>query len=188
MLRKHWIMLLTLSVVGVVGIGVIGCGGETPGTQETPEEPADSGPQAAVREFLDAVRNGNDHTTEQMLTRAARTTTRSLGMDVAPRGSDTAEFEIGEVEFIAEDGARVACTLSDLDKNRQRQTEKLVWMLRREPEGWRIAGVAATLVAGEPPRKLNFESLEEMRALNGQGQRPPAQAQLPDSAPGAIQR
>ncbi|HYW78552.1 MAG TPA: hypothetical protein VE890_03210 [Thermoguttaceae bacterium] len=181
MLRKYWIILLALSVVGVVG-----CGGETP---ETPAEPAEPGPQAAVKEFLEAVRNGDDTTTERMLTTAARTTTRSLGMDMAPSRSDTAQFEVGDVEFVTEDGARVVCTLSDLDANNQRQSETLVWMLRHEPEGWRIAGLAATLIEGEPPRKLDFENIEEMRALRDQGRRPPAQAQLPpDGAPGTIQR
>ncbi len=172
---------MTLSVVGVICVGVIGSGE----TQEPQKEPADPGPQAAVREFLDAVRNGDDQATEQMLTTAARTTTRSLGMEIRPMGSDTAEFEIGEVEYIAEDGARVACTLSDLDVNNQRQTEKIVWMLRHESEGWRIAGLA-TIVEGKHAREVDFESLEGMRKLKaGQGG---AQAQLPDRAPGTVQR
>ena len=178
MLRKHWIMLLTLSV-----IGVIGCGGETP---KTPEEPSESGPQAAVKEFLEAFRNGDDQATEQMLTAAARATTRSAGVKVAPEGSDTVEFEIGEVKYIAEDGVQVACTWSDLDENNQRQAENLVWMLRKESEGWRIAGLAATRNKGESPRKLDFENLDEMRALKAA--RDSVQAQLPAGAPGTIQR
>ena len=35
-------------------------------------------------------------------------------------------------------------------------------MVRQEPEGWRIAGVAATVFKGEPPLLLNFEDPEEM--------------------------
>lgn len=182
MLRKNWILLLSVSVIGIIGVGVVGCGDKTP---ETSEEPADPGPQAAVRKFLDAVRNGDDQATEQMLTTTARTTTRSLGMNISPVGSDTAEFEIGEVEYIADDGARVACTLSDLDVNNQRQTEKIIWMLRHESEGWRIAGLA-TIVEGKAAGKVDFESLEGMRKLKaGQGG---TQAQLPDRAPGTIQR
>jgi len=179
MLRKHWMMLLALSVISVVGCG---------GTKESQEEPADPGPEAAVTEFLNAVRDGDDEKTEQMLTVTARQTTQSLDMNVAPAGSDTAEFEIGEVEYLADDGARVACTLSDLDQNRQRHTQELIWMLRREPNGWRIAGVAAMSGEGEAPKALNFESLEEMRMLHDASQQLPGQAQRPENSQGAIQR
>lgn len=179
MLRKHWMMLLSLSVIGVLGCGE---------TEEPQEEPADVGPGAAVREFLNAVREGNDEKTQQMLTETARQTAEKLGMNLSPPRSDTAVFEIGEVEYLTEDGARVACTLSDLDQNQQRQTQEVIWMLRLEPEGWRIAGVAASLVEGQPPRKLDFESLKEMRALNEGGPQPPAQAQRPENSQGPIQR
>jgi hypothetical protein len=52
--------------------------------------------------------------------------------------------------------------LSDLDADSQRRSEDVVWVLRREPEGWRIGGVAATPFKGEPPLLLNFEDPEEM--------------------------
>ena len=35
-------------------------------------------------------------------------------------------------------------------------------MVRREGDGWRIAGVAATVFPGEPPLLLDFEKPEEM--------------------------
>ena len=173
MLRKHGMMLLTLSAIGVIGCG---------SAPEPQKEPADAGPQAAVEEFLDALRNGDDHRTEQMLTAAARETTKAVGMVVAPIGSDTIQFEIGEVEYLADDGARVACTLSDLGQNQQRETQELIWMLRLEPEGWRIAGMAAVLVEGEPPRALDFENLEIMRAFD-RARKPPVQSQRPESLP-----
>ena len=40
-------------------------------------------------------------------------------------------------------------------------------MVRREPRGWRVAGMAATPFPGEPPVLLDFENLEEtIRKVN----------------------
>jgi len=186
MLRTHWIMLLTLSMIGVAGCGDKPEGPETPGPSQTSTEPTESEPQAALREFLDAIRKGEDQAVERMLTRAARETTRSLDLHLSPSRSDTAQFEIGPVEYVGEDGARVACVLSDLGSNDERRTDELVWMLRHEPEGWRIAGFAATMVEGEPPKKLDFENPEEMRLLKAA--RDSAQARVPSGDPNATPR
>lgn len=203
MWRKHWVVLSV-----ALAVGMIGCG-------KSAEQPKTvAGPETAVAEFLQAVRSGNDAKTSEMLTTAARETTAALGMPLTPSGSDTAEFKVGAVEYVGEDGARVACTLSDLDENLQRQSQELVWMVRREPQGWRIAGVAIPLGDGQPPRALNFESREDMAQLAGgaaatsspaqtqaQAQaQPPAQAQTqaqpqvqpqaqrPESPPDSVRR
>ena len=155
-MAKHWTVLSA-----ALAVGMIGCGKSAEQTKTV------AGPETAVAEFLQAVRSGNDAKTSQMLTTAARETTAALGMPLTPSGSDTAEFKVGAVEYVGDDGARVTCTLSDLDENLQRQSQELVWMVRREPEGWRIAGVAIPLGDGQPPRALNFESREDMGQLAG---------------------
>ena len=63
---------------------------------------------------------------------------------------------------MGEDGARVACTWTDLDADGQPKTDEAIWVVRREPEGWRIVGVAAMVFPGEPPVVLNFEDPEDM--------------------------
>ena len=181
MWREHWIVWLA-----VVAVGVTGCGGpdetgrgansdrdtemQSPVVNWNPSvagqtTPAGlSGPAAAVFEFHEAVRTGNDEKAASMLTATARRKIAEMDppVVVAPPGSDTAKFEVGRVEYLAEDGARVASTWSDRDEDSQRRTDELLWMVRREPEGWRIAGVAATVFEGEPPVLLNFEDPEEM--------------------------
>lgn len=172
MWRTSWIVWSALLAVGVMGCGGSdqtgpgpgagggdvqsggGAGGNTGGER--------AGPAAAVFDFLEAVRTGNDEKAALMLTKTARRKTAELNMEVAPPGSDTAQFKVGQVEYLAEDGARVASTWSDLDENSQRRTDEILWIVRREPEGWRLAGVAATVFQGEPPLLLNFEDPEEM--------------------------
>jgi hypothetical protein len=161
MWRTSWIAWMA-----VVAIGVAGCGGsdETPGGggEGGNARAEQAGPAAAVYDFLEAVRTGDDETARIMLTPLARRRTAERDMQVAPEGSDTAEFEIGQIEYLAEDGARVATTWSDLDGNLQRRTDQITWMLRRGSEGWRIAGAAATVFPGEPPLLLDFEDPDEM--------------------------
>jgi len=39
---------------------------------------------------------------------------------------------------------------------------EIVWVLRREKEGWRLAGMATELVPGQEPQFLNFEDPDDM--------------------------
>jgi hypothetical protein len=120
-----------------------------------------SEPAAAVAVFLDAVRRGDDEKILQLYTVRARQEATRLKEHFAPKGSDTAQFTVGNVEYLAEDGARVACTWSDLDQVGQRHTMEFLWTLRREPQGWRVAGMVATPFPGEDPVLLDFENLDE---------------------------
>jgi len=164
--------------LAVVAVGLFGCGG----SEQTAQKPEAGGAEAqsgggakaddpsqvkeavtaAVFEFLEAVRTGNDDQAAQMLTGLARKKTAESGLEVAPPGSDTAQFKVGEVKLLPNDRAQVTSTWSDLDEKSQRRADTITWMLRRQPEGWRIAGVMATVFAGEPPLLLNFEDPEEM--------------------------
>ena len=119
------------------------------------------GPQAAVYEFLEAIRSGDDRKATDMLTTVAREKWGELGRSLNPPASDTARFEIGGVEYLAEDGARVACRWTDLDENGQLQTDDSLWMVRRESAGWRIAGTATVVFEGEPPLLLDYEDPED---------------------------
>ncbi len=162
---------ITAAGIGLsVLISLAGCGKpETPDVDLNPgpsggqtDASTDETPQGAVSIFLSAVCAGNDEHAGSMLTDIARRKTAEMDLEVAPPGSDTAQFRIGEVELVGEDGARVACTWSDLDEEGERTEEQILWVLRREPEGWRIAGMAPTIFPGEPPLLLNFEDPEEM--------------------------
>jgi hypothetical protein len=120
------------------------------------------GPAAAAYEFLEAVRTGNDEKARSLLSSVAREKTAALNRSVTPAASDTATFTVGKVEYVNQDGARVACTWTDLGENNQRVNDEAIWVLRLEDAGWRIAGVAAQVVPGEPPLLLNFEDPDDM--------------------------
>lgn len=149
-----------------IGQSGTGSGAPTAATSETPANPASIAslepPAQAVYQWLDAIRTGNDAVATAMLTQVARQKALEQDRSVRPAASDTARFQVGSVEYIGEDGARVASRWTDLDENGQPQTDEALWVLRKEADGWRIAGVAATVFDGEPPLLLNFEDPEEM--------------------------
>lgn len=126
------------------------------------ESPKLAGPAAAVHEFLEAVRTGNDEQAARMLSTLAREKTAALNRNVTPPASDTAKFTVGKVEYVGEDGAQVESSWTDLNMDGDPTTDDAIWVLRKEEAGWRIAGVAVVIFPGEPPLLLNFEDPEDM--------------------------
>src|SRR5437762_2724858 len=59
---------------------------------------AQSNPDQAVFDFLEAVRTGNDRLAAAMLTPLARQKTAEYELVVAPPGSPTAKFKVGKFE------------------------------------------------------------------------------------------
>ena len=161
---------------GVLIVLLVGCGKPVPNGQSAAKSqgpnsaagdnvaaPAKlSGPAAAVSEFLEAVRTGNDDKAARMLSTLAREKTAALNRNVTPPASDTARFTIGKVEHVGKDGARVASSWTDLDVDGEPQTDEALWIVRLEDKGWRIAGVGVLVFPGEPLLLLNFEDPEDM--------------------------
>ena len=155
-------MLLSMFLVAAIA----GCGGSEDSAPaesegEGSDQAASVAPDAAVGEFLEAVRVGNDQEAAAMFTPLARQRVAELNIQVAPQGSDTASFSVGEVEYLTEDGARVAATWTDLDEDGKPRTDEMTWMVRRVPEGWRVAGMATVVFPGEPQLLLDFEKPQE---------------------------
>ena len=178
MIRFAW-----LAVLAVLAVGPLGCAksDSAGGTAQAPAgsapagsapvaaapkqqlpPPAASTPGEAVQSFLEAVRLGNDEQAGQMLTATARQKTAELNMVVAPPGSDTASYKIGEVRAVGNDGAHVASSWTDMDQERNKRTDQITWILRKQPEGWRIAGMATKIFPDQEPVVLNFENPQDM--------------------------
>lgn len=159
-----------LAVALLVSAGVAGCSqseksAPTAAATTMPAAPATAqaaSPADAVREFLEAVRLGDDAKAQGMLTELAQKKTTEMNMVVAPPGSDTAKYEVGAMQM-AEDGtARVASVWSDLDHEGKRRTDKITWILRQESSQWRIVGMATQIMPDQGPVVLNFENPQAM--------------------------
>lgn len=162
MLRAKWFALLAISVASY------GCGNQSAETSQSVADPAATAsnndlaaktatPDSTVSTFLNSVKSGDDAGAAALLTELARTKTQEMDMAVAPPGSDTATFEVGQVEMVGDDQAHVASNWSDVDHQGATRTDQITWILRKESAGWRIAGMAAQIFPDQDPVVLNFE-------------------------------
>jgi hypothetical protein len=177
---KHVSPLLVLVLIGPSWIG---CGksestetaNSTPETTAVATETAGSGvfaaqtkfdttPDAAVLAFLEALRDGDNALAEALLTNKARDETSRQGWTVQPPGTPTAKFRIGDVDFLSSDkcGAHVTSIWSEQDGAGNSVSYEIVWALRQQSDGWRIAGMATQIADSEAPVFLNFEDPNEM--------------------------
>jgi hypothetical protein len=121
------------------------------------------GPKLTVYQFLDSLRTGNDEKANSLLSALAREKTAAMDYRLTPTASDNARFSIDNVDYVGDDGARVAMTWTDVDDDGKPTSDKAVWVLRKEAEGWRVVGTAAIFFPGEEPVLLNFENPAEVK-------------------------
>jgi hypothetical protein len=128
---------------------------------------ADSSPEKVVTEFLNAMKTGNDGVAAGLLTATAREETAKHSLAVQPPGSPTAEYEISEGQLSEDDStvAQVGCLWTEKDAQGADHTEEVVWVLRKNPEGWRVFGMATQMPTRQDPVFFNFEDPAEMTAL-----------------------
>lgn len=148
----------------MVTIPMLGCSGGR--SDSAPASTAVEPAKAAVATFLDAVKRGDDAAARGMLTKVAAAKTQEMGISVAPPVPATATYSIRECEIVAdsEDLMHVATTWTDTDSDGFTTTDNVVWVVRLDPEGWRVVGMAMRVFDDMPPLLLNFEDPADMVA------------------------
>ncbi|MFM8892073.1 MAG: hypothetical protein ACKOTB_10725 [Planctomycetia bacterium] len=154
--------VLTILGCMVAAATMAGCSsrGVSVGTSAT--EPA----KATVTAFLEAIKRGDDTAARAMLTKVARAKTEELGISVAPPVTSSSTYTIRESEVVGDgdDIVHVSTTWTDTDSDGFTTTENIIWAVRLDPEGWRVAGMATKIFDDMPPLLLNFEDPEDMIA------------------------
>lgn len=158
-----------------------------------PLPPASATPESVVRLFLQAARSGDETTATQLLTRKARQETEKEGLALEPPGTPTMKFAIADAEIPSDDpqAAYVGSTWTEMDSQNQ-ESFAVTWILRRQSDGWRIAGMATQTTPTEQPLWLNFEDPEHVqrikREIGGEPQRTVADDPLTARQPGGSNR
>jgi len=157
--RRLVVVLATIGCFWLVGSRGLAAGAETDPTKTAPAK-------AAVAAFLDAVKRGDDATARGLLTKVARAKTEELGISVAPPVADTATYAVRECEIVGEAGdvAHVATVWTDVEADGSQSSENVIWVVRLDPEGWRVVGMALRVFDDMPPLLLNFEDPDDMVA------------------------
>jgi len=119
-------------------------------------------PQTTVVDFLAAVKAGDDNAATSLLSTAAQRDAWSNGMGITTEGFPNAEFDITEVAYLKENQeAHVMCKGKDQAVTGGEAQFDCVWMLKHEPHGWTIYGMASVVDGFNVP--LNFENQMEMQ-------------------------
>lgn len=141
----------------VAAVGCLGKGGSSAKIESA---------KASVVAFLDAIKHGDDAAAQGLLTKVARAKTAEMGISVTQPFNDTASYTIRECEMVgeADDLVHVGTTWTDTDKDGFKATENVIWVVRLDPEGWRVVGMATRVFEDLPPLLLNFEDPEDMIA------------------------
>ncbi|NDC53691.1 MAG: hypothetical protein EBZ74_05215 [Planctomycetia bacterium] len=155
-----WGLCFACGLALLVALGT-GCSGSGAGGDAALGEA-----KAALARFLDAVRRGDETAAAGMLSQTARTKTQELGISVAPPVNSTATCTVGDAELVGDTGAlaHVGTVWSDTGADGLQTSESVLWALRRDPEGWRVVGMAMNVFDDLPPLLLNFEDPEDMLA------------------------
>jgi len=130
---------------------------------------SEDGPDEVVRAFLEAARSGEDATATLLLTDRARAETEREGLALDPPGTPSMKYEIGKVEYHDQD-PHAAYVNSQWIETSPRTDDRfeVVWVLRRQSQGWRIAGMAAQMEANQPAVFLNFEDPQDVARIKSE--------------------
>lgn len=130
----------------------------------------DSKPDEVVTAFLEAARSGDESVATQLLTRKAQVETEKEGLTLDPPGTPSMQYRIEKVEYdeSIKDAAYVNSVWTDSAAGPTESPFEVVWVLRRQSDGWRIAGMAAQIDPGELPVFMNFEEPDDVLRLKGQ--------------------
>ncbi len=144
-------------------------------------------PAGVVAQFYDALRDGDNTTIGQLLTDKARDETAKNGLKVLSQENSALTYQVGETEYVTEamDGAHVASFWIEPDERSQPVSTEVVWILRKQANGWRVAGFAQVF-DNELPVLFDLESAEDtLRAKEyvdtyGRQTEPPVQTANPE--------
>ena len=125
--------------------------------------PANASPEQVVTVFLNALRSGDSPTTESLLTSKARHELAQHSLSVDVQSAPNAVYQVRPAEGVPGDpsGAHVSSVWTEKFDDGD-ETYEIVWVVRRQPEGWRLAGMAMELIPGQGMQILNFENPEDM--------------------------
>jgi hypothetical protein len=133
----------------------------TPATQPI-AVPPNASPDYIVSVFLNALRSGDSPTTESLLTSKARQELARHSLSVDVQSAPNVTYQVRPADILKDSsGAHVSSVWTEKFDDGD-ETYEIVWALRRQPEGWRLAGMAMELVPGQQKQFLNFEDPEDM--------------------------
>jgi hypothetical protein len=132
-----------------------------------PVQPS-SPPDEVVKAFLNALKAGDDGITAGLLTTVAREETAKSNLAVQPPGTPNAQYQVTAAQVDPQDPtlAQVACVWTETDDQGGQRNDEVIWVLKKESQGWRVCGMASHLPTRKEPVLFNFEDPAEMMRVS----------------------
>lgn len=151
-------------VLSAATILAMGCS-ESPALQSAAAQPATKAvpapsnePVAASAEtFMRAILSGDTAGAAGLLTSRAATRYAADPSVLTPMGMAVERFEVGQIRLLDEDEAAVQCHVTEPGAS---EPQELCCLLKLEPAGWRVCGLACDSGTGEPT-VISFEEAAE---------------------------
>jgi hypothetical protein len=143
----------------------------------------DATPEDVVQRFLEAAQDRDRTVIEQLLTKAALRETARAGLEIEPPGSPSTQYEIRPAELSPENprAAYVEVRCSETDSTGHTDSSEIVWVLRKESRGWRVAGMSMPSEDGSF-LTWNFEEPADMAEIRRHVNAEPDGDDLPGGA------
>ncbi|HEX3997786.1 MAG TPA: hypothetical protein VHX65_04490 [Pirellulales bacterium] len=126
----------------------------------------DAAPDKTITAFLKAAQTGNKPLLSALLSTVARAETAKNGISFQLDTYQNSKFEVGKYEFVTpqKDGAHVACVWIDCDEKGNEYKHDVIWVLRKEPDGWRVVGMITRPFPDKDPVVFNYEDIPSLVA------------------------
>lgn len=123
----------------------------------------DASAKEVCQRFLGLLAQDERVLAEQLLTQRALKVTVNAGLELEAMGGDGSSIEVGDAIYATSRAqvAQVPCSVKEKDGDKQ----SLVWMMRRNESGWRIAGLIVN--SGKSQELLSFENKADVAAIMG---------------------
>lgn len=187
---------------GLLLLAAIGCGSKDTGTVTADGKgaaaPAPANQTAVVTNgastepgeivalFLDSLRRGDEKAANGVLTGQAQASLAQTDYTIDPLGTPDGKYTIGRVGFVDGDNTTglVEClwTEPNPEAGKPPVEMEIVCEVHKEPQGWRISGMAVKMAGTEETFVLDFEDPKSLQqALGGEAasQSPANVAQMP---------
>jgi len=176
---RPWIIGIALAA-GTLLIGCSGKSGAAAAGSSNPQQPAvtavatpvpqpvsvpaNASPDQVVTVFLNALRSGDSATTESLLTAKAREELPKHQLSVDVQSSPNSSYQVQPAEVLPQNPsiAHVRSVWTEKFADGNSEPYEIIWGLRYQQEGWRLAGMAMQLIPGQNPQYLDFENPADM--------------------------
>ncbi|QDT67596.1 hypothetical protein MalM25_04960 [Planctomycetes bacterium MalM25] len=112
---------------------------------------------ASAETFMRAILSGDTAGAAELLTNRAATRYAADPSVLTPMGMAVERFEVGQIRLLDEDEAAVQCLVTEPGAS---EPQELCCLLKLEPAGWRVCGLACDSGADEPT-VISFEESPE---------------------------